>query len=366
MSLQEASRQWASRPDDQRFTSLDSLYEFARNQKEQSRSLAISSRRIEARPIAEDETRRSLVVIGPDGQPSLPTNWAFGQLAARISAPAGYLRTLPSDIAADAINYGLRQRNAEDVGALLRVGEGVPELAALTGPNYGRVWNADVVKAIGDRFGNGIDGDFTVPGEFGKAVEVNKSNTTLYASDRDCFIFLADEKNRIEFPNRRNGQPGSLARGFYAWNSEVGSQTLGIACFFFDYACSNRTIWGGTGFEEVRVRHTVSAPDRFIEEVTPAIESYANSSAAGVVQAIEDARAKRIGDPDAVKEFLAKRFTKSKAEAISLAHFNDENRPIENLWDASVGVTAYARGIKFQDERVALEKEAGKILRLAA
>jgi hypothetical protein len=99
------------------------------------------------------------------------------------------------------------------------------ELAAVTGPNYGRIWNADVAKALRDRFGDGVTGQFTVPGEFGKAVdEVTKANTTLFAGERDMFVFLADEKNRIEVPNRRNGEAGEMARGFFVWNSEVGSQ----------------------------------------------------------------------------------------------------------------------------------------------
>lgn len=364
-TLTQASNQWATRPSDQRFTSLDELLTFTRNQRENSRSIAVSSRKIEARPIDEDQTRRSLVVCGPDGSPTAPTHYAFGQLAARVKAPAGYLRTLPSDIAADAINYGLRTRDIEDIGALLRVGDQIPDLAAVTGPNYGRIWNADVVSSLRDRFGDGITGDFTVPGEFGKAVEVTKANTTLYASDRDMFVFLADETNRVEISNRRDGQSGSLARGFFVWNSEVGDKTLGIATFLFDYVCMNRIVWGAQDVNEIRIRHTISAPDKFVEEVGPAIEAYAQASTNSITTAIENARAKRIGDPDQVLEFLAKRFTKSKAEAIKLAHFADEGRPIETLWDATVGITAYARGIKYQDDRVEMEREGGKILQLA-
>ena len=43
----------------------------------------------------------------------------------------------------------------------------------------------------------------------------------------------------------------------------------------------------------------------------------------------------------------------------------DAQRPIETLWDATVAVTAYARGIQHQDERVRFEREGGKILSLA-
>jgi hypothetical protein len=66
-----------------------------------------------------------------------------------------------------------------------------------------------------------------------------------------------------------------------------------------------------------------------------------------------------------VDEFLAQRFGKRTVESIKAVHMVEEQRPIESLWDASVAVTALARGIKFQDERVELEKQAGQVLNLA-
>src|SRR5690606_25693912 len=98
---------------------------------------------------------------------------------------------------------------------------------------------------------------------------------------------------------------------------------------------------------------------------TPALERYREESTVSIVTAIEDARKARIGDKDAVREFLAKRFTRSQAVAIEAAHMADEGRPIESLWDAATGVTAYARGLEYQDSRFELGGEAGKIMGLA-
>jgi len=365
-TLMQASQQWATRPDDERFTSLTEMQAVMTDQRDNSRSLAVSSRRIGVAPVEGDASNRSLVVIGPDGTPTTPTHWSFGQLAGRIKAPAGYLRTLPADIAADAMNYGLRNRPIEDLGALLRDGSAqVPTLGAVTGPNYGRIWNADVIAQLVARFGDGRTGQFTVPGEFGRKVEVTKANTTLFASDRDMFVFLADETNKIEVPGRRNGQAGELSRGFFVWNSEVGSQTFGIATFLFDYVCCNRIVWGAQGYEEVTLRHTVSAPDRFLEEVGPAIEAYAHKSNDGIRYAIEQARQAKFEDRETAMDWLGKRFTKERATAFNLAHMADEDRPIETLWDVAVGMTAYARGVQHQDTRVDIEREAGKVMALA-
>ena len=71
-------------------------------------------------------------------------------------------------------------------------------------------------------------------------------------------------------------------------------------------------------------------------------------------------------DPEKIDDFLQKRFTKGQAKAIRAAHFTEEERPIETLWDVAVGATAYARGIKYQNERVEIEREAGKIIELAS
>ena len=361
-NLMQANRQWASRPADESFVSLIDLNNQVQLIRDRSKSKTMSSRAIECQPVEDDP--KALMCVGPNGGAVNLTNWSFGQLAQRAGAPAGYLRSLPGPMAADCINYGLGyQRSIEDLGILLYQNGGPAELRAVTGPNYGRIWNATITGALVDRFGDGLTGDFRVPGEFGEAVEITKQNTTLFASDRDMFVFLADEKHRITLPNRRDGKPGDLARGFFVWNSEVGSSTFGIATFLFDYVCCNRIVWGATQYAEVRIRHTASAADRWLEEVVPAIENYANSSSTTVVKAIEDARAKRIDDVDA---FLAKRFTRNKASAIKAAHMNDEQRPIETLWDAATGITAYARGIAFQDERVDLEREAGRILDMAA
>lgn len=361
MELMQASHQWATRPADERFVSLAELHQATLAMRNHSRSAVVSNRQIEVQPVEIDGKvdYKAIQVMGPSGQPYFPTHHAFGQLAKLVSAPAGYLRGLPSPIAADCLNVGLKfTREIEDTGLLLRK-NGKSTLAAVTGPNYGRVWNSDVAAAFRQKFEGSA---FTVPGEFGKAVTVTKQNTTLFAGDRDMFIFLADEENRIEIPNRRGGKSGALARGIFGWNSEVGDRTLGLASFFFDYACCNRIVWGATQFEQITVRHTVSAPDRFLEEVTPAIEAYRNASTNGVRQAITDARNARI---DNIEDFLNKRFSKRQSQAIISSFASDEERPMENLWDVATGVTAYARGIEYQDQRVELEREAGKILDLA-
>lgn len=369
-NLTQASHQWATRPDDERFTSLHEMSASLNLIKARSRATVVSSRSgIHCEPISDTDLK-GLQIVGPNGHPYQPTHWSFGQLSQLAGAPAGYLRTLPAAIVADNINYGLRfNRAPEDVGVLLRrtpvenvnnvADAHTYDLTAATGPQYGRIWNADITDALIAKFGDGVTGDWRVPGEFGQQIEVTKANTTLYASDRDMFVFLADEDHRVAVANRRDGKPGTLARGFFLWNSETGGTSIGAAFFLFDYACCNRIVWGAQGYKEIRLRHTKSAPDRWLAEISPVLIEYANSAAAPVEATIRAAQAHKL---DEAQAWLAKRYSVRQAAQYNAAHERDENRPIETLWDAVTGMTAYARTVPHQDQRVAIEREAGKLL----
>ena len=108
-------------------------------------------------------------------------------------------------------------------------------------------------------------------------VAITKETTTLYASDRDVFLFLVDDTHPIEAGRLADGSPDVYFRGFYCWNSEVGSRTLGIASFYFRAVCQNRNIWGAENFEEITIRHSKYAASRFAQEAAPALESFAES-----------------------------------------------------------------------------------------
>jgi hypothetical protein len=353
-------RQWASRPADERFSSLTEMSSKLEAQRAISRARTISSRSLVAVP---DPDHRGLTLQTYDGTKSAPTHWAFGQLASLVEAPARYLRNLPAELAADCINYGLHvKRGPEDVGILTVDGD-APQLRAATGPNYGRIWNADIVRHLMDRFGDGVAGQWRVPGVFGRRVEVNRDTTTLFAGDRDLFIFLVDEDKRVPVRTRRDADSeGMLYRGFMVSNSEVGSGTLSVRFFAYDGICGNRIIWGAQELGRLDIRHTASAPDKFLGQLQPMLESYVESSTASLVDKVTLAQQTRVDD---LEKFLGTRFGPRVAERIVDAHQLDEHRPMETIWDVVTGVTAYARSIPHQGDRVEVEEVAGKILEAA-
>ena len=103
------------------------------------------------------------MVVGDDQHDAAAlTHWSFGQLCSLASpsnSPASYFRdtNTPAPVISDWLNYNLRfTRGVEDVGILLTEDGHVSELRAVNGPNYGRVWDADIVDLLVDRFGDGI------------------------------------------------------------------------------------------------------------------------------------------------------------------------------------------------------------------
>jgi len=114
----------------------------------------------------------------------------------------------------------------------------------------------------------------------------------------------------------------------------------------------------------VKIRHTSGAPDRFLQQMAPALQAMSNAATGNITQAIEAARQKRVDDD--LDEFLGKRFGKSMIGPLKAIHEAEEGVPIRSVWDVTTAATAYARSIPHQDKRVELEREAGKLLKVAA
>jgi len=371
-TLTQASYEFMSRPADERFTSLWELGAFAQSQRNRSIGKVVSSRKVE---FISTPDNKGLLMKGKERNAS-PSHWAFGQAATLAGVPARLLRAQAAaglaPLAADNLNAGFQViRDVEDVGLLVREDERVDfgsgsnnlNLAALTGPNYGRVWNSQLTDALIKAFGNGVDGDWTVPGYFGVPLDkVTKENTTLFASDRDMFVFLGDEKRPITMKDRREGLDGSVYRGFFTWNSEVGSKTLGGGFFLYDGVCQNRIIWGVKEFQQIIIRHTSGAPDRWMEELLPTLNAYSHASVKPIEAKLQAARETKVNNAE---EFLSKRLSAGQVASIMATHIAEEDRPIETLWDVTTAITAYAKTINHTDERVEMEKIGGSFLDLA-
>ncbi len=368
------SSEWFSRPDDEKYLSLSELYASVKGRAERSKTRTVESAAIRVEAHRDDPEQLALVL--PDADTLVaPTHWSFGQLASLVGAPAAYLRQLPAPLAGINLQYGLSNHRAEQVKTM-EVANGRTELRAVTGPDYGRIYDHELVSAVQRIAGDGVgDTRWKVPGVldwstgvYNPMVDVTKDTTTLYASDRDVFLFLVDDRNPIEAGTLPDGSPDLFFRGFYCWNSEVGAKTLGIASFYLRAVCQNRNLWGVEDFQEISIRHSKYAANRFAHEAAPALANFADSSPQPFIQGIRSARERIVARSDEDRtDFLRKRgFSKAETGKIVETVLAEEGRPPESVFDFVQGITAVARSKPQQDARLTIETRAKKLLEAAA
>ena len=364
------SSEWFSRPADERYLSLSELARSVRDRADRSRTRVVESALIHVEANRNDPERLALILPGTDTAIA-PTHWSFGQLASLVGAPAAYLRQLPAALAAINLQYGLTSNRAEQIKTL-ETDDGRTELRAVTGPDYGRIFDVELVEAVQRIAGNGTgDTRWKVPGVldwsagiYNPRVDITKDTTTLYASDRDVFLFLVDDLNPIEAGRLPDGSPDLYFRGFYCWNSEVGAKTLGMASFYLRAVCQNRNLWGVEDLEEITIRHSKYAANRFAYEAAPALANFANSSPLPFVNGIKAARERIVARTDEDRtDFLRRRgFSKAETGKIIDTVLAEEGRPPESIFDFVQGITAVARDKPHQDARLDMEAKAKKLL----
>lgn len=356
--LMKASNEWSTRPDDERFLNLEDLRQSVVNRTAtswyakpnmESIDLRLRGHQLEMAVERHDTGKEVLIQ---------PSHFSFDQLCGYAGAPSSYLRGLPPELMLNNLRHGMEQRAVEKpMMELLCQSNGRNRLRALTTQNYGRIWDMDVVNAV---IAANQDGRWQVPAA-SYATTDPKRATTLYAGDRDIFIFLVDPNSVVEVGNDQ------MFRGFFVWNSEVGKCTFGLTTFLYRYVCDNRIVWGASNIKELRIKHTAKAPERFAEQFMPIFNEYADSSTVKLVADITAAKKKAIplGKDETQEQWFRKMgFTPTESKGAVQAALTEEGQ-CNTIWDAVNGVTAYARGLAYAGSRVELETRAGKLMTLA-
>ena len=367
----KVSSEWFNRPADERYLSLDDLWDKVKDRSERSSSHTVQADDIRVVSTSEfmhnsNSQLRLLLPSAPDEQVE-PTCWALSQLAKIAGAPSIYLRHLPAPVVTFALQYGLSTADIGDVKTL-ETANGRTTLRAVTSTSYSRIHDYQLVEEVRRFAGNGTgDTRWKVPGAmdwstsvYNPDVKIDQDTTTLYASDRDVFLFLVDDHNPIEAGKLPDGSADLYFRGFYCWNSEVGARSLGIATFYLRAVCQNRNLFGVENFQEIKIRHSKGAASRFAHELAPALAQFANSSPQGFIRGIREARHQIIARSDGERiEFLRKQgFLKADAGKIIDHVLKDEGREPESIFDFAQGITRFARDKTHQDVRINIEKRA--------
>jgi len=382
--LEQASAQWANRPVDERFWDLAEMdtatTKWASECREAKRDL--KAMRVEAKD-------GEVVLVGPQGNPALFSHYAFGQFSARMSAPAGYLRTLPAELAARNLEHSLQVRatsgqETEQANILIHLNGGM-RVQAFTSDRYERIWNGQIVKWArslpegwrvaparptgqdGERVRIATEADCLQNRLEGLGIQPGNriAPAGLYASDHDCFIFMVNESLTVRTPDGR-----SLNRGFFLKNSEVGDSALVLTMFLYDAVCGNHIVWNAEGVRELRIRH-IGDPAKFARtKVLPMVNQLSQISAAADEDRLRAAFKLSLGkDRDEVvkalySKDLAPRTTLEAAFDTATKHQHTHGDP-RTAWGMASGITRLSQATGYSDRREELDRVGGKILELA-
>lgn len=383
MNLYAASNQWANRPDDERFSSLEEMYDQTKSYATQARELEVpfSTLRVEA-------VDSNLQVTSRAGVPATFTHYAFDQLCTRVKAPASYLRELPPTLAAQNINYGLARRGDDGNSAsLLFHQNGGLTLRALTTSAYERIWNWEIVEflmRIRDEQGwrvpparpvhqgqpgsrRATEADVLKSRSSALSVEVGDwiAPAGLYASDHDMFAFMVNEEIRVD-----DGSAEGLMRGFFIRQSEVGECSVWVTGFKMRTVCGNHIVWGVTDLLELKIKHVGEARKAVGRDVPGALLKYAQASVGLEQEQVNKARTLQLGTSkelviEGVQKFKIPELSKKKiSDAYDLAEMHvDQDGSPRTVWGIVNGFTRLSQQTTHADERNSLDRAAGKIMK---
>ena len=388
MELFQASQQWAKRPDDQRFESIDALYQATKayyKAKVERPDVPYSTLRTEAQG-------SEIMLVGKGGIPARMTHWSFGNLARRVNAPADYLRSIPATLAAQNINHGLKQlsEHSGNANILFHVQDKDKQIficRSISSDRYNRFWNYEIAERLLDSTQQGwrvpparparegqsgtrraAQSDvLDIGGGGGLSVRVGDliAPAGIYASDHDMFVFLINQNNRVN-----DGTEGGLSRGMFVRNSEVsGASKFGICRFLFRHVCGNHIVWGASEYEEIAFRHVGhKLHDKIREAFEVSLVKYSNESGSDQELQIKAAKKKLLGaTKEEVLDYLfGKRLCSRKlAETAYDAVIPEQDGDAKSIWGMTQGMTRTSQLNPFADERVNMDNAAAKILALA-
>lgn len=355
MELFKAHQQWANRPADERFVSLQALYDATHAYAQDAREKMVNVAELRTEAIDGD-----VQLVGKLGVPAHLTHWAFGQLSARVGAPAQYLRELPATLACQNLNHGLAQYGDKtDRANLLFHSNGSLMLRAFTSDKYSRIWNYEVAQRL-----LGLQSYGWEPARPDIRKEMGDW-PALYASDHDMFAFIRNQSARIA----ESGNPDGLQRGVIVENSEVGASTLKLTRFLYREMCGNHIIWSASKVMEISVRHVGDARRRWTQYQYE-LKRYAEQSASGDEAAIASSKVKVIAD---TKEGVLDRLFGMRSLGLSRktldagydATLLAEDGSPNTVWGIVQGLTRHSQTVPFADQRTGIDRAAGKLMEAA-
>lgn len=371
MDHKDCNKQWATRPDQERFWNVDELKTARKALRAESFARVTPWAHLEVVPQGD-----GLAVVGETKTPASITHWGFSALSSYASAPADYLRTLSADTAAKAINESLRSNRPQGSANVLIRANGTTELRAIASERYARVWDDDFLTFAEALTAQGWMNPpaWAVNGVRAKACESSDtfdgslvkvgdkiSPSGVYASDRDVFVFLVDPSRSIQTPGGR-----TQWRGIVLQNSEVRAGACKASGFLFDTVCGNHNLFGYSEVFEMNFRHVGDVSAKLIDGFSR-MQAFAAADLSAEKEIIDHAAKMLIAEnvKDVIDVIYSKRSigaTRGQLESAqviaSTGVYGDPRTP----WAVSQAMTQLSQSAAYAADRVAYDRTASKVL----
>lgn len=340
-TLTRASQQLFERSPDERFESLQDLWQHCQSEKQHSTDLWKPPQALLPQASGGEVT----IDPGGGGDTHRLTDWSFSQLCRMAGVHKETINRLSSETASTALRETMPR--SEKPVQLLATGKSI---RSLHGVSYTRLWNADLLSVVSE-----FATDFQPPQQgCGGA-------TGLYCGEQDLFAFLIDPAGWAEIEGE------AFAPGFFVWNSEVGRRSLGIQTFWFQAVCQNHIVWDATEVVEFTRKHTASVHEglgeirRLIERLAQQRDERRDS----FVRVVSRAMTERLGrDADEVlKELSSSGIPRGLAKQATELAQQSGRLSIFSVVDA---LTRLTQQVRYAGDRVEIDAKAASLLALAA
>ena len=373
----DAANQFSTRPADESFGTLAGFLAHLREEKNTSRETTRAIKDLTANPHADG----GIVLTNPAGINAKLTHWSFSQASRIISAPAGYLRTLPADITAAAVNYGISKAARQDVKILTRTtvqddGQREHRIRALTSDAYGRVWSADLYADMIDHL---TPAGFDLPPVWPGLDKHGTGKAGAYAGDRDAFLILTLPASSIvndptARSSRLDGGPGGNAGALYpaiiVRNSEVGAASVSIDVVMYRFICGNHIIWhvdtsASTAWKRRHVGQNAQRDS--IREVLRIARQLTQRDPAQDERIIRTLADREIAESreGVIAELRAIGYSEADAVAAYEATATEQSSTTaspRSYWGIVQGTTYISQQSGYQDDRMSLDQLAAQVL----
>ena len=378
-NITTAFRQWAARPAEERFRSLGDMQIALQARKERSAETALLPvPNMKVVPIDGEG-----LAIGNQHGAALLNNYTLGQLAQGINAPAGYLRTLPAELAAQCINEGLPNYPERERSLLVTESEQGNVCRAITSDQYSRYWDCDVVTDLlntleadgwrvpparpypgcpAEDIWSATEQDI-LPGEqhiLSVRIGDRCGPAGLYGSDRDMFALLVNQERSIDTPS------GAMFRALILRNSEVGASSYNVECILYSQVCGNHILWSAASIANIRLVHRGSADSTRMNGrafLAGTIAAAEQASCSEEQQQIAAAAEQKLDIKAAQLATGLPKGTIQAAEIMQEQFPQDHGDRAGTTWGWVQGLTRASQQSKYMADRTAIDQAAAKLLR---